>query len=53
MMEQQVWMIYPSTRNTQEFTNKRHAYRECKRLNGKKSGGRRHYYVQRKHLKHK
>lgn len=49
-MTQQIWMIHPATRNVKEFTNKNEAYRECRKLNGKKSGGRRPYHVQRKHL---
>jgi hypothetical protein len=49
--EKQVWTIVPSGRVTAEFTSKSKAYRECRRLNGKKSGGRRPYSVQRKYLK--
>ena len=49
--EKQVWTIVPSGRASTEFTSKYEAYRECRKLNGKKSGGKRPYHVQRKHLK--
>ena len=50
-MSEQVWMIYPANRFNQiEFTSKNAAYRMCRTLNGKKSGGKRHYHIQRKHL---
>ena len=49
--QKQAWIIVPSGRTATEFFSKYEAYRECRRLNGKKSGGKRPHRVQRKYLK--
>lgn len=48
----QTWAVYVGgTKRSEDFTSKRRAQAECRRLNGSKSGGRRQFHVQRSIVK--
>ena len=47
----QMWIIQPSGRNSTEYSSKSEAYRMCRTMNGTKSGGKKPYHVQRKHVR--